>query len=243
MDSKIQYEYYKEHRLSKKPDSTLIIRTFVKDDLEDCAKCVAKTDILCNPFYIAINWDFPYAYQFFLEFLLNYLEERSSLVALLDGKIIGFIGCNDYSITWNGSIYEKYSELHRFGYGLVTIKSKLKEFERPVKQNEVAFVSSMVVDLEYHGLGIGRILLDFINYCPKLMVFKKILVTAASNISKGMIDNLGFKMLAFSKYTDFLDKDGNKPYEDLLEKFDKLGIGKENDIYSFHVLERNVSNL
>ena len=103
----------------------------------------------------------------------------------------------------------------------------------------MAIVSSLVVDIEQQGLGIGGRLLDFINYSPKLKYFKKILVQTASIKSKRIVDKRGFKTIAYAKYIDFVDQNGGKPFADIYERLEKLGLAKENDVYSFHILERN----
>ena len=145
------------------------------------------------------------------------MEEERSLVAVIDGKIIGFIGARDYSRPSNVFLYDNFPELKRFDLGLDKIESNLKEFDHPNIQDEVAFVTTMVVDLEHQCLGVGGLLLNFINYSTKIKHFKKILIESGSLISKRMIDKLGFKTLASVKYIDLLDEEGKKPFGDIMK--------------------------
>jgi len=212
-----KYAFYKEEKLAKKPEVSFLIRTFTKEDVEDCAKFITKTDLASHPYYINLDWDFSRCEKFFLEYLRTYLEEERSLVAVIDGKIIGFIGARDYSRPSNVFLYDNFPELKRFDLGLDNIESNLKEFDKPNIPDEAAFVTTMVVDLEHQGLGVGGLLLNFINYSTKIKHFKKFLIEAASLTSKRMIDKLGFKTLASVKYIDLLDEEGKKPFGDIMK--------------------------
>ena len=238
MDSTSKYVYYNEEKLLKKPGSPLIIRTFTADDVNECIKFIARTQIKCHPYYICLDWDYLKLESFFSAYIPTYVKEERSLVAILDGKIVGFIGARDLATPSNIFLYDLFPELERFDNGIDQIESSLKEFQKPEKKDEIAFVSTLVVDSDCQGLGIGGKLLDFIYYSPKLMHFGKILIETASYTSKKMVEKRRFRTLASAKYVDFVDKEGKKPFEEIYVKLEKFGLSKENDEYSMHIFER-----
>lgn len=235
--------FFKKEKLKKDPQIEVTIRSFCKEDVIEIANFMTKAQLERHPFYIQLNWTNDYLYNFFLEYLPIFLPQEMSLVALIDSKIIGFIAAMDYfiEIPEYKKILNKYKDIEILDKPIWIEELKLKEFDKKNKEKSKAFISTLAVDIEYNGKGIGGLLFEFINYHPKLNKYDCYLTHIASFPSKIIAERLGFINLKRVKYEELINDDGEFPFKGLNKKLEEKKLGEEYQYYYFLFLEKKIS--
>ena len=110
-----------------------------------------------------------------------------SVVGIHNQKIIGFIGAFDYACVEIKIFYEKLKEKYPYMSKRTDCLYKREVhplFEKPLDRGISVMINSLVVDEKYEGLGLGFLLMDFVNYHPKVKKYPTILGKFAANLRR-----------------------------------------------------------